>query len=86
MLSEEIAKIYWDEIWKLHRILRAILSDRGLQFASRFMEYLTKALGTKQILLIAYHSQIDEQIEWINQEIGTFLRHYVNYQQDNWTE
>ena len=59
MLSEEITKIYWDEIWKLHRILRAILSDRGPQFASRFMEYLTKTLGTKQILLIAYHSQID---------------------------
>ena len=22
----------------------------------------------------------------INQEIGTFLRHYVNYQQNNWME
>jgi len=22
----------------------------------------------------------------MNQEIGTFLRHYVNYQQDNWME
>ena len=27
--SEEIAKIYWDEIWKLHGVPRAILSDRG---------------------------------------------------------
>jgi len=29
---------------------------------------------------------MDGQTERINQEIGTFLCHYVNYQQDNWTE
>ena len=84
--SEEIAKIYCDEIWKLHRIPRTILSDRGPQFISKFMEDLTKALGTKWMLLTAYHSQTDRQIEWINQEIGIFLRYYVNYQQNNWTE
>ncbi len=44
---EEISNIYHDEIWKLHRIPKAILSDRGSQFVSRFMEDLTKALGTK---------------------------------------
>ena len=43
--AEDIAKIYRDEIWKLHRIPRKILSDRGPQFASRFIEQLTKALG-----------------------------------------
>jgi len=48
------------------------------------MEELTKALGTKKQLSIAYHSQTDGQIERINQEIGTFLRHYMNYQQDDW--
>ena len=38
------------------------------------------------MLLTAYHPQIDGQTEQINQEIGTFLRHYINYQQDNWIE
>jgi len=37
-------------------------------------------------LLTAYHPQTDSQIERINQEIGMFLRHYVSYQQNNWTE
>ena len=59
--SEEIAKIYQDEIWKLHRIPRAILSDRGPQFASRFMEDLMKVLGTKQMPSTAYHPQMDGQ-------------------------
>jgi len=83
--SERIAKIYRDEIWKLHGIPRKILSNRRPQFASKFMEEFTKVLGTKRQLLIEYHPQTDGQMERINQEIGTFLRHYVNYQQDDWT-
>ena len=63
---EEITKIYCNKIWKLHRIPRTILSDRGSQFVSRFMEDLMKALGTKQMLSIAYHSQTDGQTEQIN--------------------
>ena len=46
--SEEIAKIYRDDIWKLHGISRKVLSDRGPQFALKFMEELTKALGMKR--------------------------------------
>ena len=54
--SEEIAKIYRDNIWKLHRVLRKILSDQEPQFASKFMEEFMKVLGTTRQLLIAYHS------------------------------
>jgi len=61
--SEEITKIYHNEIWKLHGIPRTILSDRGPQFVSRFMEDLMKALETKQMLSTAYHSQTDGQME-----------------------
>jgi len=34
----------------------------------------------------AYYSQTDGQTERINQEIKVFLRHYINYRQDNWTK
>jgi len=84
--SEGIAKIYRDEIWKLHGVPRMILSDRGPQFTSKFMEEFTKVLGTKRKLSTAYHPQTNGQMERINQEIGMFLQHYVNYQQDNWTD
>ena len=56
-----------------------VLSNRGPQFTSRFIKDLMKPLRTKRILSIAYHPQTDGQTEWINQEIGTFLRYYVNY-------
>jgi len=45
---EGIAKVYRDKIWKLYGIPRKILSNKGLQFALKFMEELTKALGTKR--------------------------------------
>jgi len=50
------------------------------------MEEFTKVLETKRQLSTAYHSQTDSQTERINQEIGTFLQHYMNYQQNNWTD
>ena len=84
--SEGVAKIYRDEVWKIHGIPKTILSDHGSQFASKFMEDLTRILGTKRKLSTAYHPQTDGQTERVNQEIGTFLWHYVNYQQDDWTE
>ena len=71
--SEEIAKIYRNKIWKLHGILKKVLSNRKPQFTLRFMEKFTKALGTTRQLLITYHSQTDRQMERINQEVGTFL-------------
>jgi len=71
--SKGMAKIYRDEIWKLHGVLRKILSDQGLQFASKFMEEFTKTLGTTKQLSMVYHPQTDSQTEQINQEIGTFL-------------
>ena len=79
VLLQEIAKIYQDKIWKLHGITRKVLSDREPQFTSKFIEELSKALGTKRILSMAYHPQNDGQIERINQEIETFLWHYINY-------
>ena len=57
--SEGIAKIYRDDIWKLHGVPKKILSDWGPQFTSKFMGELTKALETMRQLSIAYHPQTD---------------------------
>ena len=44
------------------------------------MEEFIKALGTIRQLSMVYHPQMNGQTERINQEIGMFLQHYVNYQ------
>ena len=70
---EGITKIYRNKIWKLHGVPKTILSNRGPQFALKFMEEFTKVLETKRKLSTAYHPQTDGQTERINQEIRTFL-------------
>ena len=66
VLLEKIAKIYRNNIWKIHGIPKKILSNRGSQFASQFMEDLYKILRIRRILSIAYNPQTDGQIERIN--------------------
>jgi hypothetical protein len=68
-----LAEIYKKEIWRIHGIPRRIISDRGPQFASKFMKELCNALGIERNLSMAYHPQTDGQTERINQEIETYL-------------
>ena len=81
-----ITKIYKDNIWKIYSIPKKILSNRESQFVLEFIEDLSKVLEIKQTLSTVYHSQTDGQIKRINQEVEAFSWHYVNYQQNNWTE
>ena len=48
--SQDIAKIYRNEIWKIHGVLQKILSNQGPQFISKFIKDLSKMLETKRIL------------------------------------
>ena len=80
VLLEDIAKIYRDEIWKIHGVSWKVFNDKRPQFTSRFIEDLGKVLETKWILSIAYHPQNDGWMKRINQEVKVFLWHYVNYQ------
>ena len=63
IFSKGIAKIYRDKIWKLYRIPRKILSNRGSQFTLKYIEDFTKVLRTTRQLSMAYHPQTDGQTE-----------------------
>ena len=39
--AEELAKVFRDHVWKLHRLLESIISDRGVQFAAGMMKELS---------------------------------------------
>ena len=53
--SSEVARIYQDDIWKIHGIPKKIISDRGPQFISTFMEELCKVLEIKRAMSTAYY-------------------------------
>jgi hypothetical protein len=77
--SLRLAEIYKKEIWRIHGIPRRIISNRGPQFALKFMRELCNALGIERNLSTAYHPPTDGQTEKINQEIKTYLQSFINY-------
>jgi hypothetical protein len=50
------------------------------------MTDLYSLLGIKGNPSIAFHPQTDGQMERINREVEQYLRIWVNYAQDNWSE
>jgi len=52
---DEVTRIYWNDIWKIHGISKRIISNQGSQFTSIFMEELCKALGIKKAMITAYY-------------------------------
>lgn len=58
---DQLAKIYVEEIVRLHGIPETIISDRNARFTSRFWAVFQKALGTKLKFSTAYHPQTDGQ-------------------------
>jgi len=54
-LAERLARLFRDNIWKLHGLPESIVSDRGLQFAAELTKELNRMLGIEIKLLTAFH-------------------------------
>jgi len=37
-------------------------------------------------MLTVYHSQMDRQIEWVNQVLEQYLQYYMDYNLSNWSD
>ena len=84
--AERLAKLFRDNVWKLHGLLESIISDRGPQFVAGMTKELNKMLGIETKLSTAYHLETDGQTERTNQELEQYLRMYVNHRQNNWVK
>jgi len=54
--AEGLARLFRDNMWKLHRLLESIISDRGPQFAAELIRKLNRILGIKSKLSTVFHS------------------------------
>ena len=54
-MVEELARLFRDNIWKLHRLPESIISNRGPQFAAELTKELNKILGIEMRLLTAFY-------------------------------
>lgn len=61
MSTQEVVTLFIDNIWKLHGMPQAIVSDRDSKFVSGFWSQVFETVGTKLKMTVAYRSQGDGQ-------------------------
>ena len=81
--AEQKSQLLLDNVWKRMGFPKAIISDRGPQFAAQVTQELWRKLGITQKLSMAHHPQTDSESECVNQEIEQYLRICGNFQQDD---
>ena len=86
MLAKGLARLFRDNIWKLHGLPESVVLDRGPQFTAELMKELNRMLGIETRLSTTFHPQTDGQTEWMNQELEQYLRFFVDYRQNDWPE
>jgi len=84
--AEGLARLFRDNVWKLHGLPESVVSDRGPQFAAELTKELNQMLGIKMKLSTAFHPQTDGQMERMNQELEQYLRFFIEHRQSDWPE
>ena len=57
--AKGLARLLWDNVWKLHGLPESIVLDRGPQFVAKLTKELNRMLGIRTKLLTAFHPQTD---------------------------
>lgn len=84
--APKVANLVLDRVIRLHGLPKRFITDRDKLFTSNFWKTITAKTGIKHVMSTAFHPQTDGQTERLNQNIETYLRHYVDYRQTNWCQ
>jgi len=84
--AEGLAKLFRDNVWKLHGLPESIILDRGPQFAVGLMRELNQILGIESKISTAFYPQTDSQMERVNQELEQYLRMFIDHRQEQWPD
>jgi len=83
---DKLAKIYVNEVVRIHGVPTLIVSDRDPRFTSCLWPSIQRALGTNLSISIAFHPQTDGQSERIIQILKDLLRACALEFGGNWEE
>lgn len=84
--ASSVAQVFFVNVYKLHGLPSAIISDRDPVFTSNFWQHLFKITGTDLKLSSSYHPQTDGQTERVNQCLETFLRCFTSACPKKWKD
>jgi len=82
--AHEVTELIFSEVYKLHRLPKAIVSDWDVLFMSGFWSHFQKLIGVKQKMSSAYHPEMDGATERANCTIKQMLRSCISPNQWDW--
>ena len=86
--AKQVAKLYWENVGKLHGIPSVLISDRDVRFTSKFWKELWRILGTDIRMGSGFHPQSSGQVEIFNKLLEQTLRCTVHQlgEARNWVD
>jgi len=84
--AEVVAQKFLAEVYRLHGLPLAIVSDRDRIFTSKLWKALFRLADVQLRHSTAYHPQSDGQTECVNQCLETFLRCFVHACPTKWSK
>ncbi len=80
----DTAWVFYCAIWKHHELSDSIVLNHETQFISHFWDELCTRLKIQARLSTAFHSEMNDQIENINNVLKQYLRVFVFFMQNDW--
>ena len=82
--AASVAKVFFSQVYSLHGMPSALVSDRDKIFTSKLWTELFALAKVELRMSTAYHPQSDGQTERVNQCLETFLRCFVHACPHQW--
>jgi hypothetical protein len=84
LTAKGTAQVLLENVVKLHRVTRSIVSDRDKVFTSAFWKSLFQLMGVKLLKSTVHHPQANGLSEHVNQCLEMYLRCVVHDQPNKW--
>ena len=84
--ASELTEFFINMILKDYSSSKSLITNHKFLFTSSYWLLFCYQLKIKWKLNTAFHSQIDDQIEYQNQILEHYFKCYCNYQQNDWAE
>ncbi len=82
----DIANLLRRHVVKHHGVPKVIVSDRDKRWLNDLWKNLCERLSIQQAPSSAYRPSTDGQTERVNTPLESYLRAYINYEQDDWDD